>query len=124
MRKRSAMLEALETLRDVYPDFTVSQIVALLHLGDEGEPLPLPDLRRRAGMSSDAAWKTVTALTEIEVAAGEPLAEMKPWSMRGIVAAELGPAGRRLCAALDDIIREAEPIVPVEAPPRRHRLRI
>ena len=121
MRKRSAMLESLETLRQVYAEITVSQIVALLYLGDEGEPLPLPDLRRRAGMSSDAAWKTVTALTEIEVAPGEPLAEMKPWSMRGIVAAELAPAGRALCAALDEIIREAHPIVLDPAPADRRR---
>ena len=55
----------MELLRSVNPDFTVSQLVALLYIADEEEPLPLPDLRRRAGMSNDGVWKTVQALTEV-----------------------------------------------------------
>jgi len=110
MRKRSAMLEAIELLRNAYPDFTVSQIIALLHIADEDGPLPLPDLRRRAGMTGDGAWKNTQALTEIEGAPGEPLIVIKDWAMRAIVAAELTPAGRALCDALDAIIRDAQPI--------------
>ena len=126
MRKRSAMLQAVELLRDTYPDFTVSQLVALLHIADEAEPLPLPDLRRRAGMSGDGVWKNAQALTEIETAPGEPLVQVRDWTMRAIVAAELTPAGRELCNALDVIIREAHPIVLDEDqatanPPRANR---
>jgi hypothetical protein len=110
MRQRNALLEAMELLRSVNPDFTVNQIVALLYIADEEEPLPLPDLRRRAGMSNDGAWKSVQALTEIEDPGGEVLVNVDRWAMRAIVAAELGPAGRRVRAALDEIIHEAAPI--------------
>jgi hypothetical protein len=116
MRNRSAMLEGLEVLRDAHPEFTLNQVVCLLHIADEGEPLPLPDLRRRAGLAPDVAWKSVNALTEIEFAPGEPLASMRDWVMPGIVAAELTPAGARLTAILDDIIRAAHPI---ELPPAK-----
>jgi hypothetical protein len=126
MRKRSALLEAMELLRGVNPDFTVNQIVALLYIADEDEPVPLPDLRRRAGMSSDGAWKTVQALTEIEDPEGDVLVTVDRWAMRAIVAAELGEAGRRLRAALDGIIAEATPIVAEdigrEAPAPQRRL--
>lgn len=105
------MLEAMELLRGVNPDFTVSQIVALLYIADEDEPVPLPDLRRRAGMSNDGIWKTVQALTEIEGPDGQVLVTVDRWAMRTIVAAELGEAGRRLRSALDEIILEAAPIV-------------
>ena len=105
------MLEAIELLRDNYPDFTVSQIIALLHIADEEGPLPLPDLRRRAGMTGDGVWKNAQALAEIETTTGGPLIEVRDWTMRTIVAAELTPAGRALCNALDVIIREAHPIV-------------
>ena len=114
MRQRNALLEAMELLRSINPDFTVNQIVALLYIADEEEPLPLPDLRRRAGMSNDGAWKSVQALTEIEDAQGEVLVNVDRWAMRAIVAAELGPAGRRLRGALDQIIQEAAPILAVE----------
>jgi hypothetical protein len=110
MRQRNALLEAMELLRSVNPDFTVNQIVALLYIADEEEPLPLPDLRRRAGMSNDGAWKSVQALTEIEDPQGEVLVSVDRWAMRAIVAAELAPAGRRIRAALDQIIHEAAPI--------------
>lgn len=116
MRKRSAMLEAVELLRDAYPDFTVSQLIALLHIADEDGPLPLPDLRRRAGMSGDGVWKNAMALTEIEGESGEPLVVVRDWTMRAIVAAELTPAGRALCDALDAVIREAHPIQLGESP--------
>jgi len=117
MRKRSAMLEAVELLRETYPDFTVSQLIALLHIADEEGPLPLPDLRRRADMSGDGVWKNAQALAEIEAAPGQPLVELKDWVMGSIVAAELTPAGRALCDALDVIIREAQPIVAESAAP-------
>lgn len=116
MRRRNALLEAMELLRRVNPDFTVGQLLALLYIADEDEPVPLPDLRRRAGMTSDGAWKTVQALTEIEDPDGDTLVTVDRWAMRAIVAAELGPAGRRLRAALDEIIADAAPIV--AAPPR------
>jgi hypothetical protein len=111
MRRRNALLEAMELLRSVNPDFTVNQIVALLYIADEEEPLPLPDLRRRAGMSNDGAWKSVQALTEIEDPQGEVLVSVDRWAMRAIVAAELGPAGRRIRTSLDQIIQEAAPIL-------------
>ena len=120
MRKRSAMLEAIELLRETYPDFTVNQLIALLHIADGEDPLPLPDLRRRAGMTGDGVWKNAQALTEIEADAGEPLVVVKEWIMRAIVAAELTPSGRALCDALDRIIAAANPIV-VEATPADHR---
>lgn len=113
------MLEAMELLRGVNPDFTVSQIVALLYIADEDVPLPLPDLRRRAGMSNDGSWKTVQALTEIEDPDGDVLVTVDRWAMRAIVAAELGGAGHRLRAALDEIIGEAAPIVADRAPAQR-----
>lgn len=105
------MLEALELLRKVNPDFTVSQLITLLYVADEDAPLPLPDLRRRAGMTTDACWKTVQALSEMDDGTGEGLLRVERWAMRGIVAGELTEAGRRLCEALDEIIREAQPIV-------------
>jgi hypothetical protein len=111
MRRRNALLEAMELLRGVNPDFTVSQLIALLYIADEDEPVPLPDLRRRAGMSNDGIWKTVQALTEIEDPEGDALVIVDRWAMRAIVAAELGEAGRRLRAALDEIIAEAAPIL-------------
>jgi hypothetical protein len=111
MRHRNAMLEALELLRAVNGDFTVSQLVSLLYIADEAEPLPLPDLRRRAGMATDACWKTVQALTEMDDGSGEGLVRVDRWAMRGIVAAELTPAGRRLCTGLDEILAEARPIL-------------
>lgn len=113
------MLEAMELLRSVNPDFTVSQLVALLYIADEEEPLPLPDLRRRAGMSNDGAWKSVQALTEVEDPDGDTLVTVDRWAMRAIVAAELGEAGKRLRAALDEIIAEAVPIAAEEPPPQR-----
>lgn len=119
MRRRNALLEAMELLRGVNPDFTVSQIMALLYVADEDTPLPLPDLRRRAGMTNDGAWKAVQALTEIEDPDGDVLVTVDRWAMRAIVAAELGPAGQKLRAALDEIISEATPIV--EAPPLKGR---
>ncbi len=119
MRRRNALLEAMELLRGVNPDFTVSQIVALLYVADEDTPLPLPDLRRRAGMTNDGAWKAVQALTEIEDPDGDVLVTVDRWAMRAIVAAELGPAGQKLRAALDEIISEAAPIV--EEPALRER---
>lgn len=105
------MLEALELLRGVNPEFTVSQLIALLYVADEEEPLPLPDLRRRAGTTTDACWKTVQALTEMDDGSGEGLLRVDRWAMRGIVAAELTDAGRRLCAELDAILAEAHPIL-------------
>ncbi len=106
------MLEALELLRAFNPDFTVSQLISLLYVADEEEPLPLPDLRRRAGMATDACWKTVQALTEMDDGSGEGLVRVERWAMRGIVAAELTEAGRRLCGSLDEILAEAQPILP------------
>lgn len=111
MRRRNALLEAMELLRGVNPDFTVSQIMALLYVADEDTPLPLPDLRRRAGMTNDGAWKAVQALTEIVDPDGDVLVTVDRWAMRAIVAAELGPAGERLRTALDEIISEAVPIL-------------
>lgn len=105
------MLEALELLRAFNPDFTVSQLISLLYVADEEEPLPLPDLRRRAGMATDACWKAVQALTEMDDGSGEGLVRVERWTMRGIVAAELTAAGRRLCAGLDEILAEAQPIL-------------
>lgn len=126
MRRRNALLEAMELLRGVNPDFTVSQVIVLLYIADEDEPVPLPDLRRRAGMSNDGIWKTVQALTEIEDPEGDVLVTVDRWAMRAIVAAELGEAGRRLRAALDEIIAEAAPIVAQDvrdsAPVRQQRL--
>lgn len=119
MRRRSALLEAMELLRSVNPDFTVSQLVALLYIADEEEPLPLPDLRRRAGMSNDGAWKSVQALTEVEDPDGDTLVTVDRWAMRAIVAVELGEAGKRLRAALDEIIADAVPIAAEEPPPQR-----
>jgi hypothetical protein len=123
MRRRNALLEAMEVLRGVNPEFTVSQIIALLYIADEDEPVPLPDLRRRAGMSNDGIWKTVQALTEIEDSEGQPLVTVERWAMRAIVAAELGEAGRRLRRVLDEIILEAAPIDVSDANPQASAFR-
>lgn len=105
MRRRNAILEALELLREVYPAFTVSQLIALLHIGDEQAPLPLPDLGRRAEMSRNTTWKAVAALDASR--AGQGLVLVRPWTMAPIMAGDLTPKGERLCAALDAIIAEA-----------------
>ena len=110
MRRRNALLEAVELLRSVNADFTVSQLIVLLHIADEDAPLPLPDLRRRAVMSNDGMWKSVQALTEIEDPQGDVLVTTERWTMGSIMAAQLGPAGERLRDALDEVIREAAPI--------------
>ncbi|MCI3132157.1 hypothetical protein [Phenylobacterium aquaticum] len=110
MRRRNAMLEALELLREVYPAFTVGQLIALLHIADEQAPLPLPDLSRRADMSRHAAWKAVAALDASR--AGQGLVQVRRWTMAPIMAGELTPKGERLCAALDAIIAEAVTIGP------------
>ena len=116
MRRRNALLDTLELLRDTNADFTVNQLIVLLHVGDEAAPLPLPDLRRRAAMTGDAAWKSATALAEIEVTPGQALIAIDRWTMSGIVAAELTGAGRALCDRLDLILRAAQPIQPVTKP--------
>lgn len=113
MRKRNALLEALELLRSLNADFTINQLIALLYVADEEDPLPLPDLRRRAGLTSDAAWKSVQALADLESETfeGERLVAVERWTMGSIVAARLQGAGTRLAAQLDQIIRDANPIV-------------
>lgn len=107
MRRRSAVLEALERLRRANPDFTVAQIIAFLTVADEDGPLPLPDLRRRADMTPDAAWKTVQALAASDRDTA-PLLTVDRWAMRAIVAAELTPAGVELARELDAAIGDAQ----------------
>jgi hypothetical protein len=112
MRRRNALLDALETLKRTNPDFTVNQVMALLHIADDEAALPLPDLRRRAGMTGDVAWKSVQALCEMHDEHGAPLVAVDRWRMGVIVAAELGAGGARLCERIDEILRVAEPIRP------------
>lgn len=109
MRRRSAVLEALELLRQANPDFTVAQIIAFLTIADEETPLPLPDLRRRADMTPDSAWKTVQALADTDTDTA-PLVSVDKWAMRAIIAAELTPAGERLARAVDRVVLEGQPI--------------
>ena len=109
MRKRSAVLEALERLRDVNPGFTLGQIMALLYVADEEQPLPLVDLRSRLDISPNLAWRTAEALrgADGETAA---LVEAAPWGGRKAGALRLTAAGEQLARLLDDIIADAQPI--------------
>ncbi|MDP3853696.1 hypothetical protein [Phenylobacterium sp.] len=104
MRRRSAVLEALELLRERAPTLSLAQIMVFLYVADEDEALPLLDLQRRAEMSAVQAWRNVRAL------AGEDLVQVRRWKMGSITAAELTPAGRDLAARLDAMIADASPI--------------
>lgn len=104
MRRRSAVLEALELLRERAPTLTLAQIMVFLYVADEDEAVPLLDLQGRAEMSSVQAWRNVQAL------AGEGLVQVGRWKMGSITAAELTPAGHELAARLDTMIHEASPI--------------
>ena len=110
MRKRSALLEALELLRETDPGLTLTQIMALLYVADEEDPLPLPDLQRRMDVTANHAWRTAQAL-----AAGEacpPLVVRERWKASTASALRLSPAGLRLRTELDQIIEAARPISP------------
>ena len=109
MRERSALLEALELLRDADPGFTLTQIMALLYVADEGDPLPLPDLQWRMGITANHAWRTAQALTCGDDGS-QPLAISTRWKVGTTSALSLSPAGERLTARLDQILAEAAPI--------------
>lgn len=109
MRKRSALLEALELLRDTNPGFTLAQIMALLYVADEGDSLPLPDLQWRMGITANHAWRTAQALTSGDDGL-EPLVASARWKVGTTSALSLSPAGERICTRLDQILSDAAPI--------------
>lgn len=114
MRRRSALLEALELIRDAGPDLTVVQIMAFLHVADEEFPLPLPDLQRRLGISGHFAWRTAQALAG-DGDDADALVELYRWKMRPVTALCPSASGAQLRTALDEIIRRASPITPRNA---------
>lgn len=104
MRRRSAILEALELLREVAPTLTLAQIVTFLHIADEDESVPMIDLQRRTHTSAVQTWRNVQALTTLG------LIQVGRWKMGSVTAAELSLAGQDLAARLDAMIRDASPI--------------
>lgn len=104
MRRRSAILEALELLREVAPTLTLAQIVTFLHIADEDESVPMIDLQRRTETSSVQTWRNVQALANLG------LVQVGRWKMGSISAAELSLAGQDLAARLDAMVRAASPI--------------
>lgn len=116
MRRRSALLEALELLRETNPGFTLTQVMALLYVADEGEPLPLPDLQWRMSITANHAWRTAQALTSGDDGL-EPLVSSARWKVGTTSALSLSPTGERLCARLDDILSEASPIASAQKEP-------
>lgn len=117
MRKRSAVLEALERLRDVNPGFTLGQIMALLYVADEDGPLPLVDLRSRLDISPNLAWRTAEALRAPDGETGA-LVEAAPWGGRKAGALRLTAAGEQIAHLLDGVIADAQPIKEKPAGPR------
>lgn len=117
MRKRSAVLEALERLRDANPGFTLGQIMALLYVADEESPLPLVDLRSRLDISPNLAWRTAEALRAPDGGASA-LVEAAPWGGRKAGALRLTAAGEELARLLDGVIADAQPIKEKPAGPR------
>lgn len=109
MRKRSALLESLELLRETNPGFTLAQIMALLYVADESDPLPAPDLQWRMGITANHAWRTAQALTSGADGLA-PLVSAARWKSGTTSALSLTPAGERLRGRLDAILREAVPI--------------
>ena len=116
LRKRSAILEALERLRGVNPSFTLGQIMALLYIADEDGPLPLSDLRRRLDVSPNLAWRIIEALRTAEGPAA--LVESTAWGGRKRGALRLTASGKQLVALLDAAILDAQPIKVKPAGPK------
>jgi hypothetical protein len=116
LRKRSAVLEALERLRDVNPGFTLGQIMALLYVADEESPLPLGDLRSRLEISPNLAWRTAEALRAPDGGVSA-LVEAAPWGGRKAGALRLTAAGEELARLLDGVIADAQPIKEKPADP-------
>ena len=114
MRRRNTVLQGLEHLRQVAPALTLGQILVLLYIADEEDPLPLIDIRWRANLPAVQVWRHAQALAK------EGLVSLGRWKMGAIVAAQLSPAGEQLRAELDDIILRSDPIQPALAP-RAHQ---
>jgi len=112
MRSRSAVLEALELLRETAPAMTLSQIICFLQVADEQAPLPLPDLQRRTEISAAQAWRNIQALARPQPGVSEGLVEIGRWKTGSTTAAELSASGLRLATALDDIVLRANRIAP------------
>ncbi|WP_332767203.1 hypothetical protein [Phenylobacterium sp.] len=104
MRRRSAILEAVELLREAAATLTLAQIITFLHIADEDEAVPMTDLQRRAETSAVQTWRNIQALTTLG------LVHVVRWKMGSVTAAELSLAGQDLAARLDAMIREASPI--------------
>ena len=121
MRRRSAILEGLELLREAAPTLSLAQIITFLHIADEEDPLPLPDLQHRAMVSSVQAWRNVQALTKPQPGQAEGLVILGRWKMGAITAVRLSATGEQICQALDEIVRAARPIAdPGERPAREN----
>lgn len=112
MRNRSAVLEAMELLREARPGMNLAQIIAFLHVADEDEDdaLPLCDLQHRAELSHVQAWRTAKALAEPP--AGDGLVRLERWKARNMLALSLSGEGEALRDRIDGILRRAEPIAP------------
>ncbi len=114
MRRRNAVLQGLEHLRQTAPALTLGQILVLLYIADEEDPLPLIDIRWRANLSAIQVWR------HAQVLAKAGLISLSRWKMGAIVAAKLSPAGEGLRAELDEIILRSDPIQS-DLPMRTHQ---
>jgi DNA-binding MarR family transcriptional regulator len=111
VRRRNALLEALEVFRDIYPGVTIGNMIAFLYVC-ENEGLTILDLAQVTGFYLATASRTVRAFLEpgaegvLSPELG--LVEIAP-SPRGKTI-HLTATGRRFCAELQAIITEAAPI--------------
>ena len=111
MRRRNALLEALEVFRDIYPGVTIGNMIAFLYVC-ENEGLTILDLAQVTGFYLATASRTARAFLEpgAEGALSPELGliEIVP-SPRGKTI-HLTETGRRFRAELQAIIAEAAPI--------------
>jgi DNA-binding MarR family transcriptional regulator len=115
MRRRDSLLEALRLLRKVHAGITVNQIAAFLYTC-ENEGLSVQELAFIARISQSAASRSLRCLGPAGSAWSQPPALgliepfLHPTDGRSHVL-HLTERGRRLRDQLDELIRQAAPIL-------------
>jgi DNA-binding MarR family transcriptional regulator len=117
-RRRSSVLQAMETLRALHEELTPNAQLALLYIC-ENDGMSVSELADMCGFSITTASRASRSLAEAEapgsLAPYVGLVELRPdpFDARSRLIS-LTAAGRRLRAALDGLIAEATLLTPVE----------
>lgn len=115
IRRRNALLEAIEVFRDRSLDVCVNEVVAFLYIC-ENEGVGVNELARICRLSNPTASRSVRGLAGGDVAGALPPSLGLVWYARDPNDGRgklifLTEAGRRLRDELDEIIEEGVPIV-------------